>query len=264
MAELDGRCVVVTGAAGGLGTAVTLALAEAGATVVAVDRDAAGLERLRAQDASGRTRPWPADLAQREACIALFPAIVAAQGRVFGLVNLAGLSGYSFAAANADPPPFWEADLDKWQALMDVNLRAAWILAAAAVRHMLPHGAGRIVNVTTSFDTMLAARRVAYGPSKAALEAASAAWAKELDGTGVTVNVLVPGGPADTPMIPQHTLLARERLIQPQVMGPPIVWMMSDAAKDLNNHRVVARLWGTDDAIAPTAWPGYGVQAQRP
>ena len=71
-------------------------------------------------------------------------------------------------------------------------------MARFAAPPMIARKWGRIVNVTTSFDTMLAAGLSAYGASKAALEASSAIWAKDLAGTGVSVNILVPGGPTET------------------------------------------------------------------
>jgi NAD(P)-dependent dehydrogenase (short-subunit alcohol dehydrogenase family) len=269
MAEPGQRCVVLTGAAGGMGVKMTLALAGAGMMVVAVDRDAAALERLCASAAADgvtdRVRPWQADLAQRTRCEALVPDIVAACGVLHGLVNLAGVGATMFHGDDATRPVrFWEAGMDAWEGLVDINLRAPWILAAAAVRHMLARGSGRIVNVTTSFDTMLQPGLVAYGPSKAALEAATSCWARELEGSGVTVNALAPGGPVDTALIPPDSPMPRDQMIRPEVMGPPIVWLMSDAAKDVTNKRVVARLWGTEQAIAPAAWPGFGVQAKRP
>ena len=86
---------------------------------------------------------------------------------------------------------------------------------------MLEQGWGRVVNVTTSFFTMLNEGFAPYGPAKAALEAASAIWAKEFRDTGVTVNVLLPGGPTDTRMVPPSAPFARSELIPPAAMAPP-------------------------------------------
>ena len=96
-----------------------------------------------------------------------------------------------------------------------------------------------------------------YGPSKAALEALSAIMAKDLDGTGVTVNVLVPGGVTNTPMISDEA-----RLIQPEVMAPPLVWLASDAAGNGTGQRFLAVHWDTrlspeeaaEKTGAPVAW----------
>ncbi|MGC1294179.1 MAG: SDR family oxidoreductase, partial [Alloacidobacterium sp.] len=75
-----------------------------------------------------------------------------------------------------------------------------------------------------------------YGPSKAALEALSAIMAKDLDGTGVTVNVLVPGGITNTPMVSESGL-DRAKMIQPEVMTPPLLWLVSDAAGKVTGRR---------------------------
>src|ERR1700747_3805634 len=96
---------------------------------------------------------------------------------------------------------------------------------------MMRQGWGRIINVTTSLGTMLNAGSPTYGPSKAALEALSAIMAKDLDGTGVTVNVLVPGGVTNTPMISDEAGFDRTKLIHPKVMVPPLLWLVSDAAE---------------------------------
>ena len=144
-------------------------------------------------------------------------------------------------------------------------------MARAAVPGMIAGGGGRIVNVTTSLDTMLAAGMAPYGQSKAALEAGTAIWAKDLAGTGVTANVLVPGGPVDSAFLPPDTQFPRDKLIKPDIMAAPIVWLASPAA-DVTGRRFVARLWDTslapDEAArragAPVAWEGYGAQAVRP
>jgi NAD(P)-dependent dehydrogenase (short-subunit alcohol dehydrogenase family) len=96
-------------------------------------------------------------------------------------------------------------------------------LADAVVPEMMLQSWGWIVNVTTSLGTMINAGYPTYGPSKAALEALSAIMAKDLDGTGVTVNVLVPGGVTNTPMISDEGGFDRAKLIQLEVMAPPLV-----------------------------------------
>ena len=84
---------------------------------------------------------------------------------------------------------------------------------------------------------MLNAGSPTYGPSKAALEALSAIMAKDLDGTGVTVNVLVPGGITNTPMVSDEAGFERAKLIQPEVMVPPLLWLVSDVAGKVTGRR---------------------------
>src|SRR5438874_9202194 len=102
---------------------------------------------------------------------------------------------------------------------------------------------GRIVNVTTSLGTMIRSGSPTYGPWKAALEAVSAIMAKDLEGSGVTVNVLVPGGVTNTGMVPQQAGFDRAQMIQPEAMAPPLVWLVSDAAGGVTGHRFLAVHW---------------------
>ena len=135
-------------------------------------------------------------------------------------------------------------------------------LSRALVHDMMRQKWGRIVNVTTSLGTMIRDGSPTYGPSKAALEAFSAIMAKDLAGTGVTVNVLVPGGMTNTGMIPVEAGYDRGELIQPAVMTPPLNWLVSDAASGVTGRRFLAVHWDTGlapeeaaaKAGAPVAW----------
>jgi NAD(P)-dependent dehydrogenase (short-subunit alcohol dehydrogenase family) len=137
----------------------------------------------------------------------------------------------------AAPLKFWEITPDQWRRFVAVHTTAPLALTNAVVPEMMRQGWGRIVNVTTSLGTMLNAGSPTYGPSKAALEALSAIMAKDLDGTGVTVNVLVPG---NIPMISDEAGFDRAKLIQPKVMAPPLIWVVSDAASKVTGRRFLA------------------------
>ena len=273
----DGKVAIVTGGAGGMGSVMSLALARAGLTVAAVDINAQSLDRLAAAAAAARlqdrVRPFAVDIGDRTACENLLAKVIGELGGLHMLVNNAGIGmqivdpDYSVKA-----PRFWEGNVEGWQRLFDVNVRAPLILAQSAARHMLGQRWGRIVNVTTSFDTMLAPKVWAYGQTKAALEAASAGWAGSVKDTGVTVNVLIPGGPVDTPLLPPNTDLPRDRLIRPEVMAAPICWLASQDADGFNNRRVIAREWNAaippreaaERCSDPIAWPGFGRRAAMP
>jgi NAD(P)-dependent dehydrogenase (short-subunit alcohol dehydrogenase family) len=108
---------------------------------------------------------------------------------------------------------------------------------------------------------MLNAGSPTYGPSKAALEALSAIMAKDLDGTGVTVNVLVPGGVTDTPMISDEAGFDRAKLIQPEVMVPPLLWLVSEAAGKVTGRRFLGVHW--DPALPPEPSGREGWRAGR-
>jgi NAD(P)-dependent dehydrogenase (short-subunit alcohol dehydrogenase family) len=136
-------------------------------------------------------------------------------------------------------------------------------MTRAAVPHLKAQRWGRIVYVTTSFFTMLRGGFHPYGPSKAALEAMAAGHAQELAGTGITVNVVVPGGPADTPMVPRESGFERTQLIAPEVMAPPILWLCSDSGSASSGNRYVAAHWNAKlppmeaaaQCRAAIAWP---------
>ena len=114
----------------------------------------------------------------------------------------------------------------------------------------------------------------AYGEAvdvadKAALEAASSSWADDLKGTGVTVNVLVPGGAADTPLVPQDSPFDRATMVRPEVMMAPICWLMSEDSDGVSGMRFIGNLWdpkkpwqeASKAAGAPVAWPALADQA---
>ena len=203
--------------------------------------------------------------------------VVERTGTAFGgvdvLVNNAGIGMQSISETYMNEPVrFWEAEPERWQAMMDVNFKAPFLLARAVVPSMIDAGWGRIVNVTTSLDTMIRQNYTPYGQSKAALEAATSSWAKELAGTGVTANVLVPGGPTNTGFIPASAPFDRAALVQPDVMVAPIRWLASNASDEVTDCRFVGRDWDTSlapnaaalGARAPAAWPNIGTTAAWP
>jgi NAD(P)-dependent dehydrogenase (short-subunit alcohol dehydrogenase family) len=88
-----------------------------------------------------------------------------------------------------------------------------------------------------------------YGATKSALESMSAVWAQQLDGSGITVNVLIPGGPTDTPFISDGAGWPRDKMLRPSIMAQPICWLMSDEAAGITGRRITASEW--DGALSP-------------
>ena len=241
----ESRVVIVTGATSGLGRAMATALLDAGHSVVAFSRTAATVEEF-VSTGIGRWGP-------ERVCGVVGSVLSAADservvnatierfGRIDGLINNAGIHQPTEAR-----PRFFEISEEQWRAIVDTHLTGSFIMARAVVPHLIQRGWGRIVNHETSYATMLRARSTPYGAAKAGLEAATAGWAQELDGTGVTVNAILPGGVANVPRIDEHSFPDRANLVQPESMGPPIVWLMSEASDGLTGHRVTARLWKSD------------------
>ncbi|MDA2933830.1 SDR family oxidoreductase [Acidobacteria bacterium AH-259-D05] len=271
---LTGKVAIVTGAGGGMGSVMTLGLVDSGARVAVVDVEGAWVEAVVKKaveiGGEGSVLPIVADVTRTEDCERIIEQTLAKFGAIYVLVNNAGI-GMQAIRKNYinEPVRFWEADLDCWQRMMDVNWKGPYMLARRAAPHMIAQGWGRIINVTTSLDTMHRRAYTPYGPSKAALEAASSSWAKDLEGTGVTVNVLVLGGLTNTGLIPGNAPVDRASLVQPEVMVAPICWLASDDSDGVNDSRFVGRDWDTSlppseaaqRSKAPAAWPGIGTQA---
>jgi NAD(P)-dependent dehydrogenase (short-subunit alcohol dehydrogenase family) len=261
---MPSRVVLITGAAGGLGRVMTTALLKDGHAVAAVDRSADGLARLTASLGAGRERllPIKAELSQPAACAQAVKAAVAHFGRLEGVVNNAGIGMSSIRPdAETNRPGLAEMTADLWDRFFAVNVRAPLLVTQAALPHLKRAGWGRIVNNTTSYRTML--RVLPYGATKSALESMSAVWALELDGSGVTVNVLVPGGPTDTPFISDAAGWPRDQMLKPAIMGPPIAWLMSEAANGVTGKRFTAQNWdaslppdgASQKAMREIGWP---------
>ena len=219
------KAAIVTGAASGLGRAMALGLADNGIDVVAA------LEKF---------------------------------GRIDVLINDAGIGQASVRAdQRRNPIRFWEATPDQWSRFLAVNATAPIMMARAVLPHMLSARQGRIITVTTSLGTMVRQGYLLYGASKAAAEAAMAGLAADLQGTGVTSNILVPGGVTNTPLVGEDAG-DRSKMLQPEIMVPPLLWLVSDAAAGVNAKRFIAADWdrslpdaqAAEKAGAPIAWLG--------
>ena len=275
MAETQ-RVAILTGAAGGIGRAMTRALLAAGIRVAGVDRDREPLEALaataREEGKASELLTIRADLANDSAAEEITKATRDRFGRIDILVNNAGIGPGAIRPDSWQRPlKFWEITPDQWRRFVAVHTTAPLALTNAVVPEMMRRGWGRIVNVTTSLGTMLNAGSPTYGPSKAALEALSAIMSKDLDGTGVTVNVLVPGGITNTPMVSESGF-DRAKMIQPEVMVPPLLWLVSDAAANVTGRRFLGVHWdptlppeqAAEKAGAPVAWTSIATMPITP
>ena len=267
------RVALITGAAQGLGRAMSAGLLAQGFSVAAVDRDANGLATLKEKAAAGpRFESFVSDLANFDAA-KLAADVEKRFGRIDILINNAGIGqGQVRPDYHAHPPKFYEVTPSQWLRAVAVNASAVFLLSRAVVKPMLERKWGRIINVTTSLGTMLHGGWTPYGPSKASAEALSAVMAADLQGTGVTVNVVIPGGTVNTPMIPKEAPFAREALLQPDIMLPPILWLLSSAADDVTGKRFLGSSWkkelsaaaAAEQASAPIGWKDLATLPIRP
>jgi 3-oxoacyl-[acyl-carrier protein] reductase len=277
-APLDGKVAIVTGAGSriGFGRSMTLALVRAGARVAMMDIDPTTLEQTanEVEEAAGRGTVVQivGDVASAADADRAVETAVSQLGGLDILVNNAGTNPRNAGFSGSDATGFWQVDPEAWFRVAAVNYLGPVMMARAAVPHLLEQRWGRIIGVTTSLDTMYSRTNPTYGSSKAGHEAFMAAIAQQLEGTGVTVNVLVPGGPANTNLLAQDTPFDRAALIQPDVMQAPVVWLASEASTAVHGQRLIAYFWDESlgeqerlaKASAPLAWQQLGRQAIYP
>ena len=231
--------VLVTGGTSGLGLAMASALARAGATVALTGRSG--------QRASAVAAELPGALGieldvRDETSVAR--AVDQAWSRLGAIDLLVNNAGIGMRTVNprfmTHPLGFWEVPVDGFRAVIETNLTGYFLVARQVTPRMLAAGGGRIVNISVSHSTMHRAGFVPYGPSRAGSEALSRIMAADLRDTGVTLNLLLPGGPTVTGMLPPDAAPEGREFLDPAVMGPPIVWLASGDAAGVHDERIVA------------------------
>lgn len=192
MTRLDGRVAVVTGASKGLGEAIAVALAAAGARLALVARDGGQLDRLAATLRAGgaEAEPFAADVRDETAVAALAAAVEARFGAVHILVNSAGVN----VRKNLT-----DFTLEEWRRVLDTNLTGVFLMCRAFLPLMKGQGYGRVLNLTSMMSHIALAERTAYCASKAGLVGLTRALALEVASDGITVNGISPG-PFETAM----------------------------------------------------------------
>jgi NAD(P)-dependent dehydrogenase (short-subunit alcohol dehydrogenase family) len=184
--KLQGRTALVTGASKGLGKAIALALAEAGANLALVSRDLEKLKGVAAEigERGGKAEAFPADVAVEAQVANLEREVSQRLGKVQILVNNAGVNVRKSIT---------DLTLDEWNFVIGTNLTAAFFTCRAFVPHMKGSGYGRILNLTSTMSHVSLAGRAAYSSSKAGLLGMTKALALELAADGITANGISPG-----------------------------------------------------------------------
>ncbi|WP_108484477.1 SDR family NAD(P)-dependent oxidoreductase [Oceaniglobus ichthyenteri] len=248
---VQNRTVLITGGARGLGREMALALADAGARVCITGRRDSTALRDTATQLGAHGHSLIADVSDPEQAQQSVEDAAQAIGPIDVLINNAGVGMRLISETfNTESTKFWQADPDAWQQIVQTNVNGPFLMTRAVVPGMIARGFGKIINISTSDQTMVRRGYAPYGPSKAFLEAASRIWAQDLAGTGVDVNVLLPGGAADTDLLPPSADKkgADGNLLSPDIMRAPIVWLASDASNGHTGERYIARLWDDPDA----------------
>jgi NAD(P)-dependent dehydrogenase (short-subunit alcohol dehydrogenase family) len=231
---LAGKRVWVTGASGGLGREIALAVARAGADVCLFARNQSDLNDATAAVKAEHVDALPVvgSVSQIEDVIAAREAIEERWGGLDALVNNAGISPSMTRAENLAE--------DEWRAVLDVNLTGAFLSSQQAAKLMLGRGGGSIVNITSVHGTVGMARLAAYSASKGGLELLTRTLAVEWADRRVRVNAVAPGY-LETSMtngLRQHTRLRKSfldripmsRFGNPDEVGALVVYLCSDAS----------------------------------
>jgi NAD(P)-dependent dehydrogenase (short-subunit alcohol dehydrogenase family) len=238
--RIDGVRALVTGGTSGLGWAMAQALLGGGAILAMTGRDPA---RTRAAAAELGAIGIPCDVTDEHA---VDRGVDEAYDRLGGLDLLVNNAGIGMRTVNprfmTHPQPFYEVEPDGFRNVVATNLTGYFLMARAVVPRMLAAGGGRVVNISMNHTTMNRRGFVPYGPSRAGAEALSRIMAADLADSPVRVNLLLPGGATRTGMLPEGELTPEleSSLIDPAVMGPPIVWLASPAAADIHDQRITA------------------------
>ena len=239
--QLEGKVILVTGAASGLGAATAIACAKEGADVFMVDRDADGMTSIGAQIAKlGRkTGSYQADLSKRQACLDAVTAGISHFGKLHGLCNIAGITLFHRVS---------EVTEEDWNLTIAIILSAPFYLSQAALPELIRNH-GSIVNVAGSGAIKGTAYTVPYSSAKAGIIHMTKCMAMEFIQEPIRINCVAPGGMMTNIMqgkpIPAHldrALIDRFAGIRPPAdpadVASAIVFMLSDAARNMHGSIV--------------------------
>jgi 3-oxoacyl-[acyl-carrier protein] reductase len=231
---------------------MAIALAEAGAKVVLASPETESLQQLAADIDSrcgtGAALAVTTDITQLSDCEKLLTETLDAFGGFHILINCARrmVRGPGLGSSKKFLP-FWEVDPELWESSFRVNVNGSFYVTRALAPHLVKQGWGRIINITTSLDTMQQRSNSPYGITKVALEAATLIWSQDLLDTGVTVNSLIPGRKVNIdPATPPEEA---SKLLPVTIMNAAAVWLCSDLSNGKTGGRYVGELW--DPSLPP-------------
>lgn len=246
MAEIDlqGCVAVVTGSSQGLGRVMAKGLAKAGAKLVLMSPDRDRLLGVADEIGTAAALPVVGDITSEQDCRRTLDETLKRFGKPGVLVNNARFT------PPQDRIPFWKSPIDEWEASTRINVFGTYLMSRTFAPAMIESGWGRVINITTSLETMERQFNSPYGVTKAAIELETLVWSKDLAETGVTVNSLLPGGACDTRITRARGPIAGGKLLDPEVMVPPLIWLASRLSDGITGARCIAKLWSSADPLS--------------
>ncbi len=237
MVDFSDKVVVITGAAGNLGSAVVRAFEAQGASLVLLDRNAGRLQEIFPVISRLKKHLLvdEVDMASKESVDDAISKVIAHYGRIDVLVNTVG--GYRAGT------PVHETPIETMEFLMDLNARTTFLSCQAAVPHMLKAGSGKIINIGARQGTKGLANSGVYAMSKSAVLRLTESLSTELKREGINVNAVLPGTidtPANRKAMPDADL---SRWVTPQAISEVILFLASDSASAV--HGALIPVFGT-------------------
>ena len=247
--SLDGRVVIMTGGDRGLGFSMATALMRCGARLVIASNDSDACTQASRELDKLAGAQCSLAVATDSLCLDQCRHAVQRAVEVFGQCDVLFNNARRFMRGPGLPPqgnslPFYETNPDIYKQTVQVNVIGTFFMARAAVEHFRTKGSGKIINVSTSRRNFSGPRNSPYGVTKAAIESETLIWARDLDGSGITVNSLLPGGSADAD--PNRPKSPDKILLPVDVMDPLAVWLASNQSDSANGCRYVGKLWDPD------------------
>jgi NAD(P)-dependent dehydrogenase (short-subunit alcohol dehydrogenase family) len=229
---LQGKVILITGATGALGSAVTRAFAQTQARLALTGRSGEKLEQLTGEIdlPTERLLTAPADITQTDDVSELVETIVARFGQVDVLLNVAG--GWSGGK------PVGETAVEDWDHMVALNLQSAFLLSRAVLPGMIEAGWGRIVHISSKTAVTPRAKQAAYAVSKMGLITLTEVIAAEAKGSGVTANVILPSiidTPANREFMPKAD---PAKWVAPEHIAATLRFLCSEDASSINGARI--------------------------